>query len=252
MQLKRSGIKVPIIMYHSILKSQKGDYIVSPTILENDLLYIKEKGYTTITVSDLINYVYNDVSLPGKAIMITFDDGHYNNYGYAVPLLKKYNMKAVISIVGKYTDTFSETNETNLNYSYLRWVDVKELIEDGTIEFQNHSYNLHDNSHGRKGSMKKYNETIENYQALLSEDLMKLQEKFKEKTNYLPTTYTYPYGAVSKDSIKIIKELGFKASFSCSSGINYITKDIDCLYMLKRNNRTSNANREKFFSKLLD
>lgn len=239
-------------MYHSILKSQKGDYIISPTTFEQDLQYIKERGYTTITISDLINYVYNDIPIPEKSIIITFDDGHYNNYGYAVHLLKKYNMKAVISIVGKYTDTFSKTNETNLNYSYLRWIDIKELIEDGTIEFQNHSYDLHDNLHGRKGSMKKYNESIENYQTLLSKDLMKLQKKFEEQTNYIPTTYTYPYGAISKESIKIIKELGFKASLSCSSGINYITKNTDCLYMLKRNNRTSTVDREKFFNKLLD
>lgn len=239
-------------MYHSILKSQKGDYIISPTTFEQDLQYIQEKGYTTITISDLINYVYNDNPIPEKSIIITFDDGHYNNYGYAVPLLKKYNMKAVISIVGKYTDTYSETNETNLNYSYLRWVDIKELIDDGTIEFQNHSYDLHDNLHGRKGSMKKYNEATEDYQIVLSEDLMKLQNEFEEKTGYIPTTYTYPYGAISKDSFGIIKDLGFKSSLSCSSGVNYITKDPDCLYMLKRNNRTSSANREKFFSKLLE
>lgn len=251
-QPKKFGIKVPIIMYHSILKSQKGDYIVSPTTFEQDLQYIQEKGYTTITISDLINYVYNDTPIPEKSIIITFDDGHYNNYGYAVPILKKYNMKAVISIVGKYTDTYSESDETNLNYSYLRWKDINELINDGTIEFQNHSYNLHDNSHGRKGSMKKYNESAEDYQTILSKDLLKLQKEFENKTGYIPTTYTYPYGAISKESIEIIKELGFKASLSCSSGVNYITKDTNCLYLLKRNNRTNSANREKFFSKLLE
>ena len=31
------GIKVPIIMYHSILKSQSGTFIVHPNNLENDL-----------------------------------------------------------------------------------------------------------------------------------------------------------------------------------------------------------------------
>ena len=36
-------IKVPIIMYHSMLKSKSGDYIVHPSEFENDLKYIKEK-----------------------------------------------------------------------------------------------------------------------------------------------------------------------------------------------------------------
>lgn len=202
-------------------------------------------------MSDLIAYVYSDVPLPEKPIIITFDDGHYNNYGYAVPLLKKYNMKAVISIVGKYTDTFSKTDEANLNYSYLRWKDINSLISDGTIEFQNHSYNLHDTIHGRKGSMKKFNESYEQYKKILSDDLLKLQEEFRQNTGYIPSTYTYPYGAISKDSFNIIKQLGFKASLSCSSGVNYITKDPDCLYMLKRNNRNNKVDREKFFSNLL-
>lgn len=244
-------IKVPIIMYHSILKSQSGDYIIHPSILEKDLNYIKEKGYSTITMTDLINYVYNNIAIPEKSIIITFDDGHYNNLGYAVPLLEKYDMKAVISIVGNYTDTFSKTDEANMNYGYLRWKDINELIKSGTVEFQNHTYNLHSIG-ARKGAMKKHNETKEHYQTFLSDDIQKLQEEFKNNTNYIPNTFTYPFGAISKESIDIIKQLGFKASLSCAKGINEITKDPNCLYMLKRNNRPSYISTEQFFKNLLE
>lgn len=232
-------IEVPIIMYHSILKSQSGNYIVHPETLESDLKYIKEHGYTTITMTDLINYVYEDLPLPEKPIIITFDDGHYNNLGYALPLLQKYDMRAVISIVGKYSDTYTESDEANLNYGYLRWKDINELINDGTIEFQNHTYNLHQNTNGRKGCMKKKYESLQDYKNLLTSDIMKLQEEFKTNTNYTPNTFTYPFGAISKDSTEIIKELGFKASLSCTSGVNLISKDPECLFLLKRNNRIS-------------
>lgn len=244
-------IKVPIIMYHSVLKSRSGDYIVHPDVLEKDLAYIKEKGYTTITMTDLINYVYDDTPLPDKPIIITFDDGHYNNLGYAVPLLKKYNMKAVISIVGKYTDDFSRTDEANLNYGHLRWKDINELINDGTIEFQNHTYNLHTIG-ARKGAMKKRGEGLEAYKNVLSTDISKLQEEFKKNTGYIPNTFTYPYGAISKESLNIIKELGFKASLSCLAGVNHITKDKECLYQLRRNNRPNSISTEQFFKKLLE
>lgn len=244
-------INVPIIMYHSILKSQSGDYIVHPDVLEKDLAYIQSKNYTTITMTDLINYVYEGVPLPEKPIIITFDDGHYNNLGYAVPLLKKYQMKGVISIVGKYTDDFSRTDEANLNYGHLRWKDINELINDGIIEFQNHTYNLHTIG-TRKGAMKKYGESIEDYTNILSTDILKLQEEFKTNTNYTPNTFTYPYGAISKDSLNVIKNLGFKASLSCAKGVNHITKDTECLYQLKRNNRPSNISTEQFFNGLLE
>ena len=84
-----NGIELPIIMYHSVLKSRSGDYIVHPSEIENDLQYIQSKGYTTITMTDLINYVYNGTDIPEKPIIITFDDWYYNNIGYVFTILKK-------------------------------------------------------------------------------------------------------------------------------------------------------------------
>ena len=244
-------IKVPIIMYHSILKdpARSNKYTITPAVLEEDLKYIKANGYETITISDLISYVYADKPLPPKPIILTFDDGHYNNYGYLYPLLEKYDMKAVISIVGSYTDKFSETNEANLNYSYLRWKDINELISSGRVEFQNHTYNLHDNTHGRIGAKKKKGESDDEYKKILEEDINKLQNEFKENTGYLPTCFTYPFGGISNSSLDIIKELGFKASLSCEEGINKITKNPNSLYLLKRYNRPSYVSTYNIFKK---
>ena len=250
---EEEGIKLPIIMYHSVLKekARSGKYIVTPIVLEEDLRYIVDKGYNTITMTDLINYVYYGSELPQKPIIITFDDGHYNNIGYAIPILKKYKMKAVISIVGKYTDEFSKTGEANLNYGYIRWEDIKKEIEEGTIEFQNHTYDLHSNTKGRNGASKKIYESKEEYAKIFTQDLMKLQNEFNENTGYIPNTFTYPFGAVSKESLSLVKEMGFKASLSCSSGVNIITNNKECLYLLKRNNRPSYVSTEKFFKDLL-
>lgn len=244
-------IKVSIIMYHSILKdpARSNKYTITPAVLEEDLKYIKANGYETITISDLISYVYADKPLPPKPIILTFDDGHYNNYGYLYPLLEKYDMKAVISIVGSYTDKFSETNEANLNYSYLRWKDINELISSGRIEFQNHTYNLHDNTHGRIGAKKKNGESDDEYKKILEEDINKLQNEFKENTGYVPTCFTYPFGGISNSSLDIIKELGFKASLSCEEGINKITKNPNSLYLLKRYNRPSYVSTYNIFKK---
>lgn len=241
-------------MYHSILKdkSKSGDYTITPETLENDLKYIKQKGYNTIVMEDLIEYVYENDELPEKPIIITFDDGYYNNFGYVIPLLKKYDMKAVISIVGEYTDRYSEIDEANLNYGYMRWEDIKEAMEEEIIEFQNHSYSLHSEIKGRRGSMRKRRESVEEYRKVFTQDLMKLQHEFEENTDYKPSTYTYPFGAVSKESMQMVKDMGFKASLSCTSGINIITKNPNSLYLLKRNNRPNNVSTERFFKKILE
>lgn len=245
-------IKVPIIMYHSILKdpSRSNKYTVTPSVLEEDLKYIKDNGYTTVTISDLISYVYDDTPLPEKPIVLTFDDGHYNNYGYLFPLLEKYDMKAVISIVGSYTDKFTETDEANLNYSYLRWKDIKELMDTGRIEFQNHTYSLHSNTGKRIGTKKIKGETDEHYKSILKDDILKLQQEFEENTHYTPQCFTYPFGGISNSSLDIIKELGFKASLSCEQGINKLTKNPNSLYLLKRYNRPSYISTYNFFQKI--
>lgn len=230
------GVPLPIIMYHSIVNqsSQWGTYVISADELESDLKYIREQGYTTVTVEDLIGYVYDSKPLPERPIMLTFDDGYYNNYLYAYPLLKKYGMRAVLSIVGRYSDQFSVVKDVNPAYSHVTWDQVREMSESQVIEVQNHSYNLHTINKDRTASMKVSGETAEHYRTVLISDTIRLQAMIDRMTGKMPEAFTYPFGLVSQDSTAIIREIGFRASLSCYPGINTITKNPDNLYLLKR------------------
>lgn len=228
-----NGVEVPVIMYHSVLKDTKyhGKFVVSPYELEEDFKWLKENGYTTVFMSDLINYVEKGTPLPQKPIVLTFDDGYYNNYIYAYPLARKYNMKLVISVVGKYTDQYTKSGERSAYYSHLTQDDIKEMHNSGLVEFANHSYDMHTITKDRNGSKKNKNETEEHYKNILVEDITKNQKLIKEATGQDSLTYTYPFGSVSYASFDILKGMGFKATLSCSEGTNHIT---DNLYMLKR------------------
>ncbi len=230
------GVRLPIIMYHSIVNAPNrwGTYVISSDELESDLKYLEENHYTTVTIQDLIGYVYEGKALPEKPVMLTFDDGYYNNYLYVLPLLEKHNMRAVISIVGIYTDRFSVAVDNNPLYSHVTWPQIREMVNSGYVEIQNHSYDLHKISKDRSASMKVSGESIEHYRAILISDTIKLQSLMDINTGRMPTAFTYPFGLVSKDSTAIIKDIGFKASLSCYSGINQITDDPDSLYLLKR------------------
>ena len=251
---KQTKIRVPIIMYHSILKDNSASqkYIVTPAQLENDLKYIKSHGYETISMSDLISYVYDNKPLPEKPIILTFDDGYYNNLYYAYPLMEKYNAKMVISVVGKFTDTFSETDGSNPNYSHLTWDQINYLVKSDCAEIQNHTYNLHSISGKRYGCKKNSCESDAEYQNILKTDLKNMQDKLYEKTGYKPNTFTYPYGGISKSSLDTVKQLGFKASLSCNEGINEITHNPECLYELKRIIRPSGISSEEYFKNKIE
>ena len=240
---------MPVVMYHALIQDRKyqNKFFISPKLFEKDLKYLKENNYTAIFMKDLIAYVDQGTPLPEKPILITFDDGFYNNYLYAYPLLREYNMKAVISIVGKFTDKFTLLKEENAYYSYLSWDQVNEMSSSGYIEIQNHSYNMHQNNGSRQGVKKNSNESIEQYRAALDKDVGALQIKIQEMTGQTPTTFAYPFGLWNKSSQEVLKNMGFRSTLSCAEGINYITRDQECLYRLKRVCRSPEKSSEDFF-----
>lgn len=247
-------IAVPIIMYHGLLKDPalQNKFVINPALFESDLNYLKGKGYTTMFVSDLIDCVKKGTPFPEKPIILTFDDGYYNNYLYAFPLLKKYQMKAVISIIGRYTDEYSETDSDHPTYSHVTWDQINEMIDSHCVEIQNHTYDMHTYNTGRKGSMQKQGESVEAYGIAINSDIGYLQKQIYEKTGTMPNTFTYPFGFISENSEKFLKELGFEASLSCREKINYIStkeRNPDELFHLNRILRGPNCSSENFFQK---
>ena len=245
------GLSLPILMYHGILEKGKllGQYVVSAAEFESDLQYLTSHGYTTVVMQDVIDYVKTEKPLPEKPVMITFDDGYYNNYAYAFPLLQKYNCRMVLSPIGKWAEFYSQTEEAHVNYSHATFPQLKEMMDSGLVEIQNHSYNMHSTDGGRKGAKKKAVESLSEYQAALSEDVGHMQRLLQEEIGYTPTTFTYPFGAISREALPILKELGFEAALTCESRVNRLTHDPECLYRLGRYLRPHGISAEQFFTK---
>lgn len=235
------SVKLPVIMYHSLLRDEKlqNDYTISPTLFENDLKYLTENRYTTVVVKDLTDYVYGKKSLPEKCIMLTFDDGYYNNYYYALPLLEKYNCKAVVSPIASVSEKFTETKDISVTYGHITFDDIKEMSDSGYVEIQNHSYDMH-SLKSRKGVSQKSGESDETYKSALTEDVVKAQTLLENATGKKPTCFVYPFGAKNDLTEKLIKEMGFSCTLTCTEKPNIITKNPDSLYELGRYRRDRN------------
>lgn len=246
-------IPLPIIMYHSLLKEPavKNQYVIHPDLFEEDLQYLKKHGYTTVLMQDLIDCTASGKPLPPKPVLLTFDDGFYNNYFYGYPLLKRYQMKAVISIIGKTTETFSESKDRNPAYAYLTWKDIRELNASGLVEIQNHSYNAHSNGKDRNGVSSNPGESRRAYRDFLQDQVLTLQEKLQKHAGFAPTTFTYPFGAFDRRSEQMLKEMGFQATLICTEGVNTIKKgQPDSLYGLKRYLRPPGKSSKEFFEEI--
>ena len=243
--------QVPILMYHSILKDESkwNDYILSPVELEKDIVWLKENGYQPVFVKDLISYVNENSDLPEKPVVLTFDDGSYNNLTYVIPLLEKYDFKATFSVVGSYSEFACEEAEPSPSYSYLDWDDIKKMMKTGRAEFANHTYDLH-SLNDRRGCTIKNGETYEQFRHIFLSDIFKTQHLLENNCNISPDIFAYPYGMTCEASKRLVKNSGFSASLGVEEKINSITiGNENCLYELGRFNRPAFISTEDFMKK---
>ncbi len=249
--LAEYGVKLPIIMYHSVLDrpSRLGTYVISPQELENDLKYLHDRGFETVTVSDLTAYVDLGIPLPEKPVMLTFDDGFLNTMTSAAPLLEKYSYKAVVSVVGAFSEQSTIEADPNPNYAYLTWEQMREVSENGTLEIQSHSYNMH-GADGRAGLRAEHGESEEENLQAVKDDLLKMQLELSERSGVTATAFAYPFGYYKDIHIPLLEELGFRVTFTCEERVNILTREESSLFQLGRYNRPSGVSTATFMSRL--
>lgn len=226
-------IYLPIIMYHEVRPDKCGKDAILPEEFEEDLRYLADNGYTAIFMGELIDYVYDGRPLPDRPIVISFDDAYLNNYTYALPLLEKYGARAVLSVIGRAADEFTAVRDEDPAYAHLSWPRLGEMVDTGLIELQNHSYDMHKTG-PRVGCLKLADESGTDYERIFTSDVGLMQERMYERFGTAPSTFTYPYGETDAGCDAILAEMGFRATLSCDFGINRISHDPECLFMLRR------------------
>jgi peptidoglycan/xylan/chitin deacetylase (PgdA/CDA1 family) len=132
--------KLPVLMYHNVsnLKNNSKGLTISESNLEAQFCYLAENNYKTFHFSEL-QYLKE---IPNKSVSITFDDVTENQLLYAVPLLKKYHLKATFFIAFAYlgkTDLWNKGNEKIMSIEQLKTID-NQLIEFGLHSFSHFKY----------------------------------------------------------------------------------------------------------------
>lgn len=128
-----------ILAYHRVLPETSGVTLaVSCADFERQLQYLLKKKYTFVRLKEYL-------SAKGNVCAVTFDDGYADNYYYAWPILKKYDIPATIFLttdyIGRhkpfYWDLKNTTHFTKDDYA-LTWDQVREMAAAG-IEFGSHT-----------------------------------------------------------------------------------------------------------------
>ena len=127
--------KLPILMYHQVVSSNSAElerWQLAPEAFESQLRYLRDQGFYSITLEDWRIAIMQRKPLPGKAVLITFDDGYLDFFDCAFPLLKQYGFSATVFLIVDYVG--SNYN----NHKLMGWQQIKQLQAQG-IEFGSHS-----------------------------------------------------------------------------------------------------------------
>ncbi len=89
-------LHLPTLMYHQF-DDDESRYTISMWRFEQQLTWLRDNGYTAITMSEAYDYFYGYGSLPDKPVILTFDDGWWSHWDVAA-VLDRYEMPGVFFI----------------------------------------------------------------------------------------------------------------------------------------------------------
>ena len=196
--------QVPVLVYHDIVENEemklKDKDALTTQEFEEQLKYLKDSGYTSISLDELYEWKKGKKDIPEKSVVITFDDGFYSFKYLAQPILKKYNFKASCFLIGNITmQTTPEYDKEK--YATIGLDEVKGKSEN--IIYGSHTYGLHQQT--------EYGTPIVNKKTV--EEIKQDVKKFN--TELFDAKYlAYPYYTYTNDLVKVLEQENYKLAFA--------------------------------------
>lgn len=202
----------PIIMYHSVSPdaTPENRLTVSAESFERQMRFLKTHHYNVMSLEDLVALIRDKKKIPPKSIAITFDDGYRDNYIFAFPLLKKYNLPVTIFVI------VNKIGESDM----LSWDEIKAMQDSGIIAFGSHTLD-----HLCLIDIK----SDEGLRKQIFDSKIILEEKLKQPVN----AFSYPVGAFNDKVRQLVIDAGYKLAVATSPGKNYSDDDVFAIKRLR-------------------
>jgi len=191
-----------VLMYHSIGRNNVFS-TVSPENFEKQLCFLKKNNFNVITLSDFWRFLDKEEPLPKKTIILTFDDGYYDNFSYGWPILKRYKFKATIFLTTGLVGGV-KIKKSGERLKMLSWQEIEKMQKSGIIDFQPHTQ-----SHPRLTEI-----SPELIQKEIGESKQSIEQALVKKAEF----FAYPYGDYNEAVVDILKTLGFKLALTVKEG----------------------------------
>jgi len=196
---------IPVLNYHIISNQKVNALAITPQEFDDQMAYLHNNGYTTISPDQLLDYIQYGDPLPKNPILITFDDGYCDAYFEAYPILKKYDFTATIFLI---------TDYVGINSRYLTWEQVK-VMHDAGFTFGSHTLN--------HISLSEATNEYAEYQLTKSREA--IEWRLKEPIKY----FAYPGGFYNQTTPQLLKQSGYRGAFTVNFGTDKPNSNIFAL-----------------------
>ncbi|WP_330984830.1 MULTISPECIES: polysaccharide deacetylase family protein [Enterobacterales] len=218
---------IPILTYHHILRDEENTRFrhtsttTSVRAFSNQMTWLRDQGYTTLTMYQLEGYVRNKMNLPARSVVITFDDGLKSVNRYAYPILKEYGFKATTFIISSRIKRYPQ----KWGPKSLQFMSISELeqIQD-VFDIQSHTHFLHrvDGDHHPILLSRSYHNILFDF-----ERSRRALNQFNPHVLYL----SYPFGGYNATAVQAANDAGFHMAVTTVKGK---VKPGDNPFLLKR------------------
>jgi len=200
---------IPVLNYHAI--DNTGNMLpsrnvsVSLTAFKEQMEWLYNEGYKTVTDTELKALLIEGKSPTGKMVLITFDDGYYSLYKYALEILSGYGFTATLFLSTSFIGNPYEQGDFDFvkHDHQLTWDEIKKLHAAGW-SVQSHGYN-----HKRLNSLS-VEEIIK--EVTLSKSII------EQNLGTQVHSFAFPYGIYTNAVIQQLKVAGYTFAYSVHSG----------------------------------
>ncbi|MBF0705476.1 polysaccharide deacetylase family protein [Alkalihalobacillus hwajinpoensis] len=227
---------IPVLTYHNIISKENlkerhygDDGNLSSTIVlledfKQQMNVLHENGFFTLTLEEFEKYITSEIPVPEKSVLLTFDDGHKNNYIEAYPVLKKYDFHAVEFLITNRNKDKTVPYNTDTN-QYLSHQEIEAASD--VFEYASHTNSFHNLDNGTP--------------YLISKSLPEIQEDVETSIELIGDTnaLAYPYGAYDEQTMEAMDVAGIDFAFTVQAG--YVQPGDDTLQIHRNSVRPYNT-----------
>lgn len=196
--------KIPVLTYHFLCRSDEPatSLTIPEDAFDEQMNYLHENGYTTLTPDEFYEWHKGKADYPRKTVMITFDDGGYEVYHFAYPIIKKYGFAATLFCVGDKIPEKTVDYDPESEKTHFVGLDMIEKInkEYPRFCFESHTYDMHHRVDG-KIPVKSYTHD-------------QLMDDFRKNEKFGYRYLAYPWGAYNDQVKEVLKECNYNMAFA--------------------------------------